>query len=162
MPLTPHTRTMKKLLSSALILCCVTVAAAQQTPVPHDKHDWSRVQALPIGATVLLNSSTRHGSCKLKSVDADSLTCTSGPTVTRAGITSVKLPRRLASAGAGLAIGATAGFIGGYVAAGPDSPGGINILSRGDVGGIFAVGGGFLGALVGFFTHFASVTIYHA
>ena len=153
---------MKKLMASILILCCVTSATAQQAPAPHDKHDWSHVQSLPIGTTVLLNSSARHASCTLKSVDADSLTCTSGPTLSRADIKSVKLPRRLASAGAGLAIGATAGFIGGYVAAGPDSPGGINILSRGDVGGIFAVGGGFLGALIGALTHFASVTVYHA
>ena len=155
---------MKKLLSSALILCCVTSATAQQAPAPHDKHDWSHVQSLPIGTTVLLNSSARHGSCTLKSVDADSLTCTSGknPTISRADIKSIKLPHRLASTVLGLTIGAAAGAIGGFVAAGPDAPGSFNIITRGDVAGIFAIGAGFLGAIIGFFTHFASVTVYHA
>jgi hypothetical protein len=155
---------MKKLLSSIFILCCVASATAQQTPAPHDKSDWSRVQSLPVGVTVLLNSSTRHGSCTLKSVDAGALTCTSGknPTIARTDIKSIKLPHRLASAALGVAIGATAGFIAGYVAAGPDNPGGIDILTRRDIGGIFAVGAGVLGGIIGFFSHFASVTVYHS
>jgi hypothetical protein len=157
---------MKRILASALILCSSLTATAQQAPASAGKHDWSRVQSLPIGTTVLLNSSTRHGSCKLKSVDADSLTCTSGgnTVIARADIKSVKLARRLLSAAAGVAIGATAGFIAGFVAAGPN--GGPNSflpsITRADVGGIFAVGAGFLGGLIGFFTHFASVTVYHS
>jgi hypothetical protein len=158
-----ETITMKHLVTARLILSLTATATAQPAPLSPSIHDWSRAQFLLIGTTVLLHSRTRSGSCTLKAIDTDSLTCTNGAPIPRADIQSIKLARRGLSTAAGLAIGASAGAIAGYVAAGPDtSGGGFNILSRGDVAGIFAIGAGVLGALIGFFTHFASITIYHA
>ena len=153
---------MKKLLVSLAFLGAASLSHAQQSPAFTDKHDWSRVQSLRLGTTVLLNSTSRHGSCKLKSVESDSLTCTSGPAVRRAEIKSVKLARRGTSALAGFGIGAATGVIAGYVGTKSDGGNGsFDIVSRGDVAAGAGIGLGVIGAIVGFFTHFASSTVYH-
>jgi hypothetical protein len=144
------------------ILSLTVCAAAQQAPTSR-LSDWSRVQALRPGTAVLLNATTRHGGCTIKSVDAASLTCTSGshPVIAVSEITSIKIPHRGRSALIGATIGGGIGAIGGYAAAGPDSPGSFNIVTRGDVAVIFAVPLAIIGGLIGVFTHFASTTLYH-
>ena len=153
----------------ALTLVLAFAASTQaQTQIPpaaaSSTHaDWSRVQALKPGTKVLLDASTRHGSCTILVVTADDLTCSSGiqPHVLRANIRAIKLPHRGRSVLIGAAAGGAAGAIAGYAAAGPNSSN-FNIVSRSDAAVIFAVPLAIIGALIGFFTDFARTTFYRA
>jgi hypothetical protein len=139
--------------------------SAQQAVSPPANSNWQRVQALPIGTSLHLNAGKRHQSCKISTVDADTLTCTSGknPVYSRTEITSIKLTRRGRSTLAGLGIGAGVGFVVGAATAGPrctQQQFCILDFGRGTVGSIGAIMLGFVGAPIGYFTDFTRSTIY--
>jgi hypothetical protein len=139
-------------------------AYAQQPAVSSEGSDWHRVEALPLGVSIYVNARTRHQTCKLKSVDADSLTCSNGknPEYQRTEITSIKVTRRGRSAIIGMGIGGGAGAITGFAIG--TSPGGFfgpNAF-RGAVAGICAGIGAVAGAGVGAATDLMRSTIYKA
>ena len=123
---------------------------------------WQRVQALRAGTSINVKAKTGHASCKVKTVDPDSLTCTHGKDLVfqRTDIQTVKVPHRGRSALVGLAIGGGGGAIVGAIAAGPCSN--FCIVGRGDVALIFGVGVGAVGAITGALTDFTRSTIYMA
>jgi hypothetical protein len=88
---------------------------AQQPASPPAGSNWQHVQALPVGASINVKARKSHAGCKLKSVDADSLTCTHGKDLVfqRTDILSVKIPRRgrstLIAMGVGAGVGAIVG-----------------------------------------------------
>jgi hypothetical protein len=96
-----------------LLLLPIVSSPAQQPTAPPEGSNWQHVQALPIGATVHLNAGKRHQSCTIRSVDADSLTCTKGknPVYQRVEVTSIQLNRRGRSVLIGAGIGAGVGAI---------------------------------------------------
>jgi hypothetical protein len=157
----------------ALALAPALSAHAQQptpqpTPaLPPAGSNWRHVQALPVGASINVKARKSHAGCKLKSVDADSLTCTRGKDLVfqRTDIVSIKIPRRGRSALVGGGLGAGVGALIG-AATGSSSCSGqafcFNILSRGDLAAIGAVAVGFVGAVVGGATDFTRSTVYQA
>ena len=153
-----------RLLALSLTLALTSMShaqtATQTTPnTPADRADWSRVQALKPGTKVLLNASTRHGSCIIQTVTADALTCASGTqaVVQRASVRVIKLPHRGRSA----LIGAVAaGGVGALAGATSINDGTYGFVTRGQAAVIFAVPLAIIGALVGFFSDFARTTFY--
>jgi hypothetical protein len=148
-----------------LLLCLSPIPAFPQQPAAAPEgSDWHRVEALPLGVSIYVNARSRHQACKLKSVDADSLTCANGknPHYQRAEVTSIKVTRRGRSAFIGMGIGAGAGAITGF-AIGTNSGGffGPNAF-RGTVAGVCAGIGGLVGAGVGAATDLMRSTIYTA
>jgi hypothetical protein len=148
-------------LSIALV---TALAAAAQQPVvqtPPTGTAWQRVQALPPGASINVTAKASHTGCTLKSVDADSLTCTHGKDIVfqRADILTITIPHRGRSAlilggiGAGIGVGAVAGA--------SDAIG----FGGAAKGSVYAGGAG-LGAVlfgaIGFFTDFSHSTVYKA
>jgi hypothetical protein len=86
---------------------------AQQPASPPAGSNWQHVQALPVGASINVKARKSHAGCKLKSVDADSLTCTHGTDLVfqRADIVSIKIPHRGRSTLVGLGLGAGVGAL---------------------------------------------------
>jgi hypothetical protein len=156
------------LLSMALLLPALsapTQQPAQQPAQPPAGSNWQRVQALPAGTSINVTARTSHLACKLKSVDADTLTCTHGKDAIfqRSEILSIKVPRRGRSTLVGLAIGGGAGAAIGFGAGTNNSNGffGPNFM-RGAVTAVFGVVGGATGTFVGGFTDFTKSTVYKA
>ncbi len=150
-----------------LVLVPSLCAAAQQTapPAPPEGSNWQHVQALPPGASINVIARSSHEICKLKSVDADTLTCTHGRDFTfqRSDIVSIKLPHRGRSALIGAAIGGGVGTGIGFAAgtSGKDTFFGPNFL-RGAMTAIGAVFGGVVGGTTGALTDFSRSTVYKA
>lgn len=148
-----------------MLLCMVLApglgAAAQQPtqPAPAAGANWQHVQALPVGASIQVEAGKSHANCKLKSVDADTLTCTQKKDIVfeRAEIKSIKIPRREHSALIGMAIGAGAGAIVG-AASGRNG----SFVPRGLGAIILGVPGAPIGAAIGGLTDFAKSTVYKA
>jgi len=153
----------------ALLLCALfaaagSVAAAQQ-PAPDalpSGPGWGRVMAIPSGSTLYVRGRTRSAHCKVKSADADSLTCANGDgtrtdVFQKSEIKSVRVPHRARSAAAGAAVGAAGGALAG-VAIGKNG----QIIGKGGLAAIFAIPLAVVGALVGVATDFAGSTIYRA
>src|ERR1035437_4538396 len=156
------------LLAMALVLPVLSAPAqqpTQQTVQPPAGSNWQHVQALPAGNSLNVNARTSHLACKLKSVDADTLTCTHGKDVVfqRSEILSIKIPRRGRSTLIGLAIGGGAGSAIGFGVGTNNSNGffGPNFM-RGAVTAVFGVVGGATGMLVGGITDFTKSTVYRA
>ena len=131
---------------------------AQTAPVS----SWARVQALKPGTKILLKATSRHGSCVVKRIDADSITCASGDhaVVARTEVTEIKMPHRGRSALIGLGAGAGIGAIVG--AATTNDSGQLVIVSKGAAATVFGVLFGVVGALIGALTDFARTTLYRA
>jgi hypothetical protein len=146
-------------------LSAPTQQPAQQPAQPPAGSNWQRVQALPAGTSINVTARTSHLACKLKSVDADTLTCTHGKDAIfqRSEILSIKVPRRGRSTLVGLAIGGGAGAAIGFGAGTNNSNGffGPNFM-RGAVTAVFGVGGGIIGGLIGGTTDFTRSTVYKA
>ena len=137
------------------------LAAAQAAPPPAG-HTWARVQSLPSNTSLHISATTHNAHCRLKSADADSLTCVFGDgtrteTYQRTDIRSIKVPHRGRSTVAGLAIGAGAGIITGAASGGKDQ-----LFSRGELASAFAAVFGVIGALIGGLTDFTQATVYRA
>jgi hypothetical protein len=154
---------MRPLLLALALMPALAVAAQQPaaTPPPAGSN-WQHVQALPVGQSINVSARSSHPSCKLKTVDADSLTCTHGKDLVfqRADIVEIKVPHRGRSTLAGLAIGAGTGAIVG--AATTSSCSGICILGRGSVATLGAIALGAIGTIVGVTTDFTRSTVYKA
>jgi hypothetical protein len=157
---------MRKLLIAA-IFATSALSLAQQpaASTPPEGSNWQHVEALPAGANIHVKAQHSSATCKVKSVDADSLTCTRGKDLTfqRTEVKSITIPRRGRSSLIGLAIGGGAGAITGFAL----GTGGTNTFFgknafRGLITGIFAVGGGAIGAGVGVGTDFAHSMVYKA
>jgi hypothetical protein len=149
----------------------VTLSAPAQQPIqPPAGSNWQHVQVLPAGTAIYLKTRTHHLNCRIKSVDADTLTCVAGNRVfSRTEVVSIELTRRgrstlvaaLIGAGVGSIIGAASGsscsaaeknsFFGCFM-----------ILSRGDLAAIGGVVFGVIGTPVGYFTDFTRSTVYTA
>jgi len=127
-------------------------------PTPPAGSNWQRVQALPIGTSIRLDAGKRHQSCILSAIDADSLTCVHGKSLTfaRSEIRTIKISHRVRSALIAAAIGAGAGA--GIMEA-ADKPGS---WFHGAVVGVGAVIGVAIGAPIGALTDFAHSTVYRA
>lgn len=156
---------MRKLFVLA-VFAVSTASFTQQPATPPEGSNWQHVQALPLGANIHVKAGRSSASCKLKAVDADSLTCTSSKDLTfqRAEITSIGIPRRGRSSLIGLAIGGGAGAITGFaIGTGGNSNSffGKNAF-RGPITAVCAAIGGVAGAGVGAATNFAHSTVYKA
>jgi uncharacterized protein YcfJ len=128
-------------------------------PAPPAGSNWQRVQALPAGQSINVSARTSHAGCTLKSVDADSLTCTHGKDLVfqRANIVNIKLPHRGRSTLVGMAVGAGGGAIVG-VSLGRNG----SFVGRGAGAVIVSVPGALIGAIIGATTDFAHSTVYKA
>jgi hypothetical protein len=152
----------------SLTLATAISAAAQQSAVqpaqPRANSAWERVQTLPAGLSINVKSRTTHASCKLKTVDADSLTCTHGKDIVfqRTDILNIKAPHRGRSTLVGLVIGGGAGAgVGAGITAGSSCKQ-LCIVSNGDVVAITALAGGIVGAITGAATDFTRSAVYKA
>ena len=56
----------------------LSATAQQSTSAPRAGSNWQHLEALPEGTSIRVKSTNRSAACKLKSVDADSLTCARG------------------------------------------------------------------------------------
>jgi len=144
----------------------IYTTAQQPTPTaPSEGSNWQHVQALPTGASIKVKARTGQEVCKLKSADADTLTCTHGKDFTfqRSDIVSIKIPHRGRSALIGAAIGGGVGTGIGFAAGttGKDTFFGRNFL-RGAMTAIGAVFGGVVGGATGALTDFSHSTVYKA
>jgi hypothetical protein len=137
---------------------------AQQAAQPPAVSGWQRVQALPAGTSINVKARKNNANCILRSVDADTLTCTHGKDIViqRSDIVNIKVPHRGRSTLAGLAIGAGAGVITGYASPAGESCSNICILGPGSVATVAGVAFGTIGAIVGAFTDFTKFTVYKA
>jgi len=159
-------------LLSLLVLALMLETLPAHASTSHNSHsDWHNVQILPAGTSIHVNAGKRHQSCRLKSVDADTLTCADGrnPVYSRTEITSIKLTHRGRST---LVAALAGGGIGAAVAAGisahdphcqPFQFGCLDGLSStGAVVGAFSAVGAAVGAPIGYLTDFTSSTVYKA
>jgi hypothetical protein len=119
---------------------------------------------LPAGANLNVKTRTGHASCKLKSVDADSLTCTHSKDLTfqRTDIVNIKIPHRGRSTLIGLAAGGGVGAIIGAAATHGNTCSQFCFVSNADVTLATSLVGGFVGAVVGVTTDFSRSTVYKA
>ena len=169
---------MYRLIVVIAFLAALTVPAQQPTRQPTQQpaqpstgSNWQHVQALPVGASINVKARTSHASCTLKSVSADSLTCTHGKDIVfqRADILTIKIPHRgrsaLIGAAIGAGVGATVGAASGSSSctqqAGQFLPC-VNIFSRRDLAVIGTVAVGVIGAPIGALTDFTKSTVYKA
>lgn len=121
---------------------------------------WARVAALPSGTPIHVHGRTHSASCRVKSVEAEALTCVGKDgakpeTFAKAEIRTIKISHRGRSAAAGAGIGAGAGIILGASTAGSDG-----LFTRGELASAFAIVFAVIGALVGLATDFTVATIY--
>jgi len=137
------------------LIFATTLSASAQTAQP-SAAGWARVQALAPGTAVHI-SAEHHlsGICQVKSVDADSLSCTDTRVIQRADIRSVKLPRRAASAVVAGVVGLVAGNLIGIEASNHcNTVGCVVAFALVDVGVIVA------SIFIGLYTDFLGKTIY--
>src|ERR1035437_7165247 len=165
---------MRKILATLLAFTTLSATAQQpaQQPVPPPPagSNWQHVQALPIGASINVKARASHLTCKLKSVDADSLTCTHGKDLVfqRADILSIKIPHRGRSTLVGLGVGAGVGAIVGAATSGCSTAeknswfGCFLTPTRPQGAAIGALVFGLIAAPVGALTDFTRSTVYTA
>jgi hypothetical protein len=146
-----------------LAIAFASLQTAQLAAPPAPASGWQRVQVLPIGTSINVAAKTGHGNCKLKNVDADTLTCTHGKDIVfqRTDIVTVKVPRRGRSTLIGMAIGGGAGAGTGYAIGGCQA-GKDCFVPRSAGAVILGLAGAGVGAVTGFFTNPAKSTIYTA
>jgi hypothetical protein len=154
---------MRKLLTALLALTTISTVAQSPVAPPPASPGWQKIQALHAGSSIKVVARLQSTSCKLKSVDADTLTCTHGKDIVfqRTDISTIKVPRRGRSATVGLLIGAGVGAGVGALSGGCKA-GSFCIVSRGASTIILAIPGIAIGAAVGALTDFTRSTIYKA
>lgn len=154
----------------AITLAAPAQQGAVQPPRPAEGSNWQHVQALPAGTSIQVKASKSHANCKLKSVDADALTCTSRKDLVfqRTDILTIKIPRRGRSTLIAMGIGAGTGAIVGAATSGCSTAEKNSFLgcfltpTRPQGAAIGAVLFGAIGAPIGALTDFAKSTIYKA
>ena len=151
-------------------LLAIALSAASQQPAtpaaqPPAGSNWQHVQALPLGASINVKARTSHASCTLKSINADTLTCSHGKDLVfeRSEIQIIKIPRRGRSALIGAGVGGGALAIAGFAATTDHSNGlfGNNFL-RGPATLLSGLAGGLVWGVVGGVTDFSRSTVYKA
>ena len=151
---------MRKLLVLAAFAALSTHVFAQP-PAQPEGSNWQHVQALPPGTSIHVKAQHGSASCALKSVDADSLSCTSAKDLSfqRTEIKSITIPRRGASAAvmAGIGAGVGAGIAKAGASATNAYGGGKNSVWAAGAGAGAAVFG-----LIGYATHPIHSTVYKA
>ena len=144
----------------AIAFSYALLAGAQQPgqTIPAGSN-WQDVQVLPAGTSIHVDASGHSRICDLKSVDAESLTCTHHKdyVFSRTEIKSIKLVRRSRSTPLGIAIGATTGAVAGAAAYNNSW-----WFSRGGIAAIAAIPLAAVGGVVGYTTDFTASTVYRA
>ena len=162
---------MRTLLFSLVLAPAIGGFAQQPTPTaPPAGSNWQHVEALPAGASLQVRARKSHANCTLRSVDADSLTCTRKKDLVfqRADILTINIPRRgrstLIAMGIGAGIGAGVGAAtSGCSAAKKSSFFGCFLTpTRPQGAAIGAVLLGVIGAPIGAISDFAQSTVYKA
>jgi hypothetical protein len=134
--------------------CTLLVSAVLLAQAPAD---WQRVKMLPLHTKVHIDSDKMKRTCSVDSVADDSLSCSSGSSVSsfpRSEIKSIKGVRRMRSALGGAAIGAGVGFIVGVATSQGQSKDAFIYIAPAAVGGVCAVIGAVPGAAIGAPTDF--------
>jgi hypothetical protein len=158
----------RKLAAVAAFTISSLSLAQQSAASPPEGSNWQHVQALPAGANIHVKAQHNSATCRLKSVDADSLICTHTKDLTfaRAEIKSIIIPRRGRSALISAAIGGGAGAIVGYAVGGSGCKSAQNfcldIVDGKTLAPIGAVVFGAIGAGIGAATDFAHSAVYKA
>jgi len=145
--------------------------AVAQQPAPAAGSNWQRVMALPTGTRIVVKAKSHSLSCKLKSVDAETLTC--GPhaglgdpkdvVLQQPDIKLIKIKSRGRSALVSAGIGAASGAILGLALTANNGSAFFGSTDwRGTITAGAAIGLAGVGAIVGVATDFASSTIYKA
>ncbi len=150
---------MRKTMMSTVLLGA-SLGMHAQSPAPSSGHTWASVQALAPNTSLHISARTHNAHCRLKSVDADTLTCAAGAkteTYQRTDIKSIKVPHLGRSIAAGLGIGAAGGFIGGAASGGSGQ-----LFTRTELGSAFGAIFGGIGAIIGALTDFTQSTVYRA
>jgi hypothetical protein len=161
---------MRNLILSLVLLPAIGAFAQQPAPsAPAEGSNWQHVQALPAGASINVNARSSHANCNLKSVDADSLTCTHKKDIVfqRADILTIKIPRRgrsaLIAGGVGAGVGGIVGAATGCSSTQKNSAWGCFLTpTRGEAAGVLAVLFGGIGAGIGAATDLNRSTVYRA
>ncbi|MDP9038073.1 MAG: hypothetical protein M3O02_02215 [Acidobacteriota bacterium] len=152
-----------------VLLCTSGMQAQQALPNAPEASAWQPVRDLPAGVSLHLKTTTRGLTCRVKSVDASSLTCANADTTTFQSreVTSITQVHRGRSALVGSLIGVGAGAIIGAAVGSSCSAqqknsflGCFTIVSRGELALIGAVVYGVIGAPVGYFTDFTRTRVY--
>ena len=146
------------------------LAAAQQkvvqtAPPPPQGSNWQHVEALPVGASIVVKTRASNASCTLKTVDADTLTCThkKDTVFQRTEILSIKIPRRGRSTLIAIGIGAGVGAGAAAAASSCNTARGDScFFTRSESAAFGAALFGFIGAPIGYFTDFTRSTVYKA
>jgi hypothetical protein len=154
---------MRKIVALVAVFVGVMAVGATQPASAQNGRSWERVQALPSGSNIQVKAAG-GGGCKVKSVEAELLTCVSGDgaktmVFQRADIRAIKIHHRGRSTAVGAGIGAGIGAITG-AAQDPGISGSFLYISRGAFALVFAVVFGVFGALIGVATDFMQATIY--
>ncbi|MDP9051846.1 MAG: hypothetical protein M3O31_14170 [Acidobacteriota bacterium] len=147
-----------------LVLVFALSAHAAQPGQPVAGSNWQHIQVLPAGTSINVKARSSHASCKVKSVDADSLTCTDKKDMVfqRTEVVSIKISRRGRSTLVGLGIGGVLGAAIG-AAATPSCKGqSFCIVSKGGGAVVLGVLGGAVGTAIGVATDFTRSTVYKA
>jgi hypothetical protein len=147
-------------------VCSVSARSQLALPsAPEPFANWRSVETLPPSAPVYLKTTTRHLSCRVQSVEQESVHCGSAAdsVIQRSEIQSIKRAHRGRSLLAGVALGAGVGAIVG-AALGPKSCTAntlcFDFINRADTAAFGAVFFGIVGAPVGYFTDFTRSTVY--
>jgi len=154
---------MRKLLAALLAFTALSATAQQVVPssvvAPPAGSNWQHVQVLPVGTSINVKARSSHASCKVKRVDADSLTCTDKKDIAfqRTDVVSIKISRRGRSTLIGLAAGAGGAGAIGAAATKSDSFGG-----KPGAALVYGLLGGLGGMTIGYFTDFSRSTVYQA
>jgi len=140
------------LIALVLVLTVTLSTSAQQTAFGGG---WDRVEALPAGTLVRVNSDQGSTVCRVTAVDANSAACGTRHVFSRTGIYSVQIPHRGRSTLVVTAIGA--GVLGLFALFGK-----MECRSIGCEGALIVLGGlvAILSPVIGFFGDPTSTTIY--
>jgi len=146
----------RTMILSLVFVPALYTCAAQSSPPPAAGSNWQHVQVLPAGTSIKVNARSCHANCKVKSVDADSLSCTGKTDMVyqRTDVQSIGISHRGRSAGIGAAVG---GGVGAGIGAGSCHNGWQGVCAIG-----LGAQGAVAGLLVGLFTDFTRSTIYKA
>ena len=150
--------------SIVAIVLCAGICAGGHRASAEAVYGWERVQALPSGTSVNVHAKGHHGGCRIKAVDADSITCVGGDgarteVIQKSEVKKISISHRGRSTLIGLGIGAGVGGILGAVSTGGNRNDWFYI-SRPE--GALALGlpAAGIGALIGLGTDFSHTTIY--
>lgn len=155
----------------SLVLCPGIAVGQQALPSAPGVSSWRPVQDLPVGVSLHLKTTSQGLTCRVKSVDASSITCANAGTspFQISEIKSIKQVHRGRSALVASLIGIGVGTIIGAATAESCSaqersifPRCFNPVSRADTALVGAVIFGVIGAPVGYFTDFTRSTVYKA